>query len=97
MAKLFSADSKICDKLQKFLNQKQIPISFSDDGTGAIRIIHGLDRPFCTFDTLYVDGAIDCETARHLAVKLNITLGHMGQILDFLNIKIRNCSLGCFR
>ncbi len=47
-------------------------------------------------DVLYADGWIACETARATADRLDIALPAMGELLELLNVKVRQCGLGCF-
>jgi len=54
------------------------------------------ERRACTLEALYINGWIECEVALQLAGKLGIPSQHLGQLINLLNIKIRNCSLGCF-
>ena len=65
-----------------------------DDCT--VRVVTADEQGRCGLRTLYVGGFIACETARGMAVKLGIRTRQMGKLLNFLNIKVRNCSLGCF-
>ena len=42
------------------------------------------------------DGIITCADIRKIAEENAISYKHAGSIADRLNIKIRNCDLGCF-
>ncbi len=66
-----------------------------DDCT--VQVVAADEQRRCGLRTLYVGGFIACETARGMAVKLGIRTRQMGKLLDFLNIKVRNCGLGCFK
>ena len=68
--------------------------STGDDCT--VQVVTANEQRRCGLRTLYVGGFIACETARGMAVKLGIRIRQMGKLLDFLNIKVRSCSLGCF-
>jgi len=65
-----------------------------DDCT--VQVVAANERRRCGLRRLYTGGFIACETARSMAVKLGIRTRQMGKLLDFLNIKVRNCGLGCF-
>ena len=41
-------------------------------------------------------GVITCADIRKIAEDNDISYKHAGNIADGLNIKIRNCDLGCF-
>ncbi len=66
-----------------------------DDCT--VQVMAADERRRCGLRTLYVGGFIACETARGMAAKIGIRTRQMGKLLDFLNIKVRNCGLGCFK
>ncbi len=69
-------------------------VSMDDDCT--VEVVTADERRRCGLRRLYVGGFIACETARGVAVKLGIRTRQMGKLLDYLNIKVRNCGLGCF-
>ena len=45
---------------------------------------------------IYKGGSITCSTAQALADKLEISLAQTGAMLDHLDVKIKQCQLGCF-
>jgi len=61
-----------------------------DDCT--VQVVAANERHRCGLRRLYPGGFIACETARSMAVKLGIRTRQMGKLLDFLNIKVRNCA-----
>lgn len=69
-------------------------VSMDDDCT--VRVVAADERRRCGLRRLYSGGFIACETARSMAAKLGIRTRQMGKLLDFLNIKVRSCGLGCF-
>ena len=71
-----------------------LPVVADDDCT--VQVVKADERRRCGLRRLYVGGFIACETARGTAVKLGIRTRQMGKLLDFLDIKVRSCSLGCF-
>ncbi len=42
------------------------------------------------------EDGIDCSVARGIAEELDVSYGEVGDAANRLNIKIRNCELGCF-
>ncbi len=56
----------------------------------------GGERLESDMDVLYSGGWVSCSVARDLAGKLEVSLDQMGGILDHLNVKVRQCGLGCF-
>lgn len=55
------------------------------------------DRRQSVADRLEAGGWIKCATAWGLAKKHGIKLAKLGALLDELDIKVRECSLGCFK
>ena len=43
-----------------------------------------------------LDGRITCAQARRVAERLEVTYLEVGKTTDALNIRIKNCELGCF-
>jgi hypothetical protein len=61
-----------------------------------IAVSDGSDRRECTGDTLEAGGWIKCSAAWALGVMYGIPLLQLGAFLDVLDIKVRQCALGCF-
>ena len=51
----------------------------------------------CTGDELKVDGRITCAVAWALGRKHGIPMMTLGALFNELHIKVRECSLGCFK
>ena len=84
--------------LGEFVQAERIPVNVvsMDDGC-TVQAMQVNERRRCGLRRLYTGGFIACETARGTAVKLGIRTRQMGKLLDFLNIRVRNCGLGCFK
>lgn len=95
--KRISVDIALADSFSQFLNDKGIKLAIVTDGPGEFAVISCDDRRQSDVQTIYADGWIACATAHAVAKKMGISLKHMGEILDHLNVKIRQCSLGCFQ
>ncbi|MBW8017578.1 MAG: hypothetical protein FVQ82_15475 [Planctomycetes bacterium] len=54
------------------------------------------EKQDCTLSVLYSRGRISCSTARAIAKNIEIPLAAMGELLNHLNIKVKQCELGCF-
>lgn len=82
--------------LVEFVRDKAIALEVVD-GDGDLRIEDsGDERLESDMDVLYSGGWVSCSIARDLAGKLEVSLEQMGDMLDHLNIKVRQCGLGCF-
>ena len=96
--------TKICvqdallESLRDFLRAEGIGIEAVTDESCPVKILQceGEERLRSDLRTIYSGGWIACETARALAKKLGISLVQMGKVINHLNTKIRQCSLGCF-
>ena len=62
-----------------------------------VEVAEGGKGRACSLARLYIGGWIGCGRAHVLAEKLGIQTRQMAKLLDFLNIKIRHCELGCFQ
>jgi Fe-S cluster biogenesis protein NfuA len=94
--KKISAPESISADLKKFVDDKSISIDIVSDG-GDLKIEDtGAERLESSLSILYSGGWTTCATARATAKKLEITLPQMGEMLDHLNVKVRQCGLGCF-
>ena len=95
--------SKICvptsieSSLQKFFDDEKITIAIVIAPPCDVKVIQCDDRKENSLGTIYSGGWITCEMARAIAKKLEIPLCQMGKMLDHLDVKIRKCSLGCFK
>ena len=86
------------EALTRFLKARRISLPVRTGAGASVRVLEEPEaRRRCTLTRLYVGGFIPCETARALAARLNLRVGQMGKLLDFLNIKVRQCGLGCFK
>lgn len=67
-----------------------------DGGSDVMVEESGAERLESDMRVLYSGGWISCNIAWGLADKLEISFGQMGAILHHLDVKIRQCQLGCF-
>lgn len=81
-----------------FLNQEKIQLAVTSHDAGDLEIepLEEGERRESSRTTLYKGGWIRCAAARSAADKLSLEYRDFGKILDFLDIKIRDCELGCF-
>ena len=82
--------------LKDFFTGRDMSIEIVTEG-GDLKVEDtGAECRESTLSTLYSRGWITCPTARAIAENLDITLAQMGEMLDHLNVKARQCALGCF-
>jgi hypothetical protein len=97
MKKRICVEIAMADKLREFLDREKIDIDVVTDQAGDIEVVQCEDRKESNLTVVYSGGWIACGTARGLAKKIEISLSQMGKLLNHLDVKIRNCGLGCFK
>ena len=97
MKKKICIPASMAPSFQEFLDSEGITVELVSDEQCDVEVIQCNDRKESNLDTIYSGGWVVCETARALAKKLAIPVRQMGKLLDCLDVKIRNCSLGCFK
>ena len=91
------APADMADDLSGFLSAKSIDLSVVTDESGVVKIApSGPERQESDLETIYSGGWITCTRARALGKKLSIASRDVGGLLDHLDVKIRECELGCF-
>jgi len=81
----------------EFLAAESIPLDVVTSGQSAVRVEASTTRQQCRTDVLYTGGWIGCSEALTIADALDIGAGNMGKLLNWLDIRVRQCQLGCFR
>jgi len=97
MKKRICIEASTAEWLREFFNAEGIDIEVVTDGNHDVAVVQCDDHKESDLDTIYSGGWIACETARALAKKLGIPVRQMGKLLNHLDVKIRRCSLGCFK
>jgi len=85
------------ESVAAFVKTHEIPLDVvvcSDDCR--VTVIESTEGQQSTSSVLHAGGWIACSTARGMAADLDIGSRSLGKLLDHLNIKIRECELGCF-
>lgn len=96
MKKRIRIEASTAGQVREFFNVEGIDTEVVTDGNHDVAVVQCDDRRESDLDTIYSGGWIACETARALAKKLGIPVRQMGKLLNYLAVKIRRCSLGCF-
>lgn len=95
MVKICAPES-ITPGLTKFIVDEGVALDLVGGNSDLKIELCGEERLESDLSILYSGGWVSCSTARTLAGKLGTTLPQMGDMLDLLNVKVRQCSLGCF-
>ena len=90
------AENALFDSLIEFVDAEGIRLELTRDDHSDVRILKSDEKRESDLETLYACGWIKCSTALAMAQKLQLPTIQIGALLDHLNIKIKNCSLGCF-
>lgn len=90
-------EPSLADGAREFIEAGAIRLEITGDQQDCLLQILSCDeRRESTSTVIYSGGWISCELARSLAGHLDIALGEMGDLLDHLHVKVRDCGLGCF-
>ena len=84
------------ERIQAAVETEQIGVEVVSDGDCAVQVIRSEKRSESDLKTLQSGGWIKCEVARSVAKKLNMSTLKTGKLLDLLDVKVRECGLGCF-
>jgi hypothetical protein len=87
------------EDLATFLTREGIEISpvVADEGAPYdVELSRPEERRDCDAGHLYAGGRISCPLARNLAERFALPARQFGSMLNFLQIKIKECELGCF-
>lgn len=82
--------------IEEFLQREAVPWIIVDLPGGDLSIVEAAPKAECTVDTLHPGGRIPCATALALAESCGVPGKTIGRLLNLLEIKVRDCQLGCF-
>ena len=86
----------LIERMKSFVESEGVSLEIVGDGSADLKIVQSQGRVESDTSTLQAGGWIACPTARAIAVKLGISPKKVGRLLDVLDIKVRDCDLGCF-
>jgi hypothetical protein len=78
-----------------FLVEQGIPLE-AGTGPGDLAVVAGERGQESDGTALAAGGRIRCALALALARRLGLSGGQFGALLDHLDVKVHDCSLGCF-
>ncbi len=90
------APEDMTESIQRLIESEHMSIRVASEGECDVRVVRCEDRAESDLNTLQSGGWIKCEVARALAKKLNTSTRKTGKLIDLLDIKVRECGLGCF-
>ena len=81
-----------------FLRNSTLPVEIVTAEPFDLQIVPAaVEREPSDTDTLRAAGSINCATAWTLGQKHNLDLVQLGALFNLLQIRVCNCSLGCFK
>ena len=90
------APEDMTESIQRLVESEQMSIQVVSEGECDVKVVRSEDRAESDLNTLQSGGWIKCEVARAGAKKLRTSTRKTGKLLDLLDIKVRECGLGCF-
>lgn len=96
MTATISVPEPMAEALKAFVKGEDIRVEVAPGGEGTVRVVVSDGRAESDLSTLQAGGWIKCEVARVMADKLDASTHELGKLLDFLDVKVRDCGLGCF-
>jgi hypothetical protein len=79
-----------------FLRQEALDWLIVDAPGGELTIVEAPSKTECGVGTLHPGGRIPCAAALGLAESCGVPGKTVGRLLNLLEIKVRDCQLGCF-
>ena len=96
MTTTLSAPKELHEKVSRFAKTNDMDVKVVEGEPCDIRIVSSGEKAECLADTLHPGGWIKCAAAWEMAEKHHIPLLMLGALLDLLDIRVRQCCLGCF-
>lgn len=96
LAQTIMVPENLVEQLRAFVRSEGVPLEIVHEGEAALRVVRCEGRAESDDSTLQSGGWIACPTARAIAGKLGVSPKMVGKLLDVLDIKLRDCELGCF-
>jgi hypothetical protein len=82
--------------IEEFLRREALDWIVVDPPAGDLRIVEAAPKTECDGLVLHPGGRIPCAAALGLAQSFGVAGKVVGRLLNLLEIKVRDCQLGCF-
>jgi hypothetical protein len=82
--------------IEEFLQAERLAWTIVDPPGGDLAIVEAAAKAECATGTLHPGGRIPCAVALALAESCGVPGKTIGRLLNLLEIKVRDCQLGCF-
>ncbi len=97
MPETLGVPEEMLEDVRAFVRERKIPLEVTADGNATVTVAQSAGRRESGRATLESGGWIACPIALAMAGRLGIEPLQLGVLLDFLDVKVRACSLGCFK
>ena len=97
MTATLSTPKELREKVSQFAKANDLDVKIVEGEPCDIRIVSAGEKVKSRTDTLQAGGQINCAAAWKMAEKHHIPLLLLGALLDLLDIRVRQCCLGCFK
>ena len=97
MTARFCIPHALDEKIRQFISENNLDIEIVDQAPYKFRAVVSGEGRQSIENILETGGWISCGHALQLAKQLEIPSLQFGALLDLLEIKVRECSLGCFK
>lgn len=85
------------EKLLGFIERERLTWQVVDPPAGRLAILEEDPPGTCTAGRLFPGGRVVCSTALEMAELYQAAPETIGRLMNLLNIKVRECQLGCFK
>jgi hypothetical protein len=96
MSATIGVTQDLAEQVAEFVKAETLALEVVSAGSGTVQIVQTEDKEQSDPSTLRAGGWITCTDVFALASKLGLPTRTMGKFLNVLDIKIRECQLGCF-
>jgi len=96
MSTTIGVPEPLAEKVRAFVEAQKLDCEVVVDGDGTLRVMQSEGRQQSEPPTLQAGGWIACPDAFALASSMSVSSQTVGKLLNELDIKVRQCQLGCF-
>lgn len=96
MATTILVTEDLVEEVRAWIQSEGWPLEIVREGQADLRVVRSEGRVESDGSTLQAGGWIRCQVARDIAARLGIDSKRFGRLLNRLDIKVRDCELGCF-
>ena len=97
MSETLGVPQEMLMQVESFLREHGIPLEVTSGRNATVVVGRSSERRESDPATLQSGGWIACPTALGMAGRLRIRPHQLGIVLILLDVKIKACSLGCFK